>query len=116
MDVALLLQFAEDSQDGLVDWVILKALRTCEYKADDALEDLAEYCEQNAADNRAKKAAKLRQLKQKNALSAFQEDTTVSDRFCLRDMSREAKKWAPKTIDEALKWKPGGRHHDKDDS
>lgn len=112
MGVKLLMEFAADSTDGLRDWVILKALRVCKYVTDNALQDLAEYCESNAAESKARKERNLRILRQKMALSAYHEDTTVSDRFCMTDMSKEANKWAPETLQEALKWRPGGRHHD----
>jgi hypothetical protein len=39
-------------------------------------------------------------------MSAVVEDTSRSDGFLMRDPSVEALKWNPKSVQQALKWKP----------
>jgi len=97
---------ATDRQDGLSDWVVLKCIRANNYVAEEAVEDLIDFCELHSSDAIARKKAKLQKEKQAHALTAYNEDTTVSDRFTMRDATSQASKWNPRSVQEAVEWQP----------
>ena len=95
-----------DKEMGLKDWTILKALRASNYRADVAFNDVRQYLEMHTERLTDKKIARTRMDRAAEGMSAVVEDTSRSDAFLMGDPGVEAQKWHPKSIQQALKWKP----------
>lgn len=103
-DRDLFFEFIEDREEGLTDWIILKAFRACEFDAAVAANDVSDYVVNNAGRIINRNKARLAARQKAMAFTSYAEDHSKSDRFQMKDYASEAKRWRPVSIDDALAW------------
>jgi hypothetical protein len=95
-----------DKVFGLTDWTILKALRSCKYQAEKAFKDIRQYCDVHCDRLLDKKTSRNLADRAAEGMSAMKEDTSYSDGFFIKDDNHEDMRWNPRSVQQALKWRP----------
>mmetsp|Transcript_3816 Transcript_3816/g.9608 ORF Transcript_3816/g.9608 Transcript_3816/m.9608 type:complete len:489 (+) Transcript_3816:29-1495(+) len=100
------LNVAADKRRGLLDWVILKAVRTHGYDTEGAMFDLLHYLSRNTERIAGRNAAEDARRARINLLTQYTDDFKQKDHK-IPNMSHEGKdKWNPESVEEALSWQP----------